>query len=124
MALEESLGAPALELYVEGTGLRYAMPLGELGVYGPPLEAFREILRSGLINNVLAVADGTNVHDQGKTTDPVRLREMTMRAAMARSSAADPPARGTPPEGQRPQATPAGFLHAEPGVRDARGVPC
>ena len=99
MALEESLGAPALELYVEGTGLRYAMPLGELGVFGPPLGAFREISRSGITSNVLTVPDGTNVHDQGKTIDPVRLREMTMRAAMARSSAKNPPTHGTPPEG-------------------------
>ena len=115
MALQESLGAPALELYdVEGTGLRYAMPLDELGVYGPPLEAFREISRSGLISNVLAVADGTNVHDQGKTIDPVRLREMTMRAALARSSDALVPARGTPPEMRRPQATPSRDRAREP----------
>ena len=114
MALQESLGAPALELYVEGTGLRYAMPLDELGVYGPPLEAFRDISRSGLISNVLAVADGTNVHDQGKTIDPVRLREMTMRAALARSSDALAPARGTPPEMRRPQATPSRDRAREP----------
>ena len=114
MALQESLGAPALELYVEGTGLRYAMPLDELGVYGPPLEAFREISRSGLISNVLAVADGANVHDQGKTIDPVRLREMTMRAALARSSDALAPGRGTPPKMRRPQATPSRDRTREP----------
>ena len=108
MALDESLGAPALELYVESAGLRYAMPLDEPGVFGPPLEAFREISRSGITSNVLAIADGTIVSDQGMTIDPVRLREMmAMQAAMPRSSASNPPAHGTPPEGQRPQATPA-----------------
>jgi len=74
MALEESLGAPALELYVEGTGLRYAIPLDELGVFGPPLAAFREISRSRITSNVIAVPDGTMVSDQGKTIGPVRLR--------------------------------------------------
>ena len=83
------------------------MPLDELGVFGPPLAAFRKISRSGITSNVLAVADGTMVSDQGMTIDPVRLREMTMQAVMARSSASNPPAHGTPPEGQRPQATPA-----------------
>ena len=108
MALDESLGAPALVLYVEGTDLRYAMPLDELaGVVGPPLEAFREISCSGITSNVLAVADGTMVSDQGMAIDPMRLREMAMRAAMARSSSSNPPAHGTPPEGQRPQATPS-----------------
>ena len=107
MALEQSLGAPALELYVEGTGLRYAIPLDELGVFGPPLAAFREISRSRITSNVIAVPDGTMVSDQGKTIEPVRLREMAMQAAMARSSTTNPPAHGTPPESQRPQVTPA-----------------
>ena len=91
MALEESLGAPALELYIEGRRHRPAVrnAARRARVFGPPLEAFREISRSGITNNVLAVPDGsTNVHEQGKTIDPVRLlREMTIRAAMTRSSA-------------------------------------
>jgi hypothetical protein len=97
------LGAPALELYIEGRRHRPAVrnAARRARVFGPPLEAFREISRSGITNNVLAVPGGsTNVHDQGKTIDPVRLlREMTIRAAMTRSSASDPPACGTPAAG-------------------------